>query len=171
MYMWAKQKQSAFTIVELLIVIVVIGILAAITIVAYNGIQTRARNGQVIAGVNVYYKAVLQYKTINSVYPSVTGCLGANYPGDQCWIGPNGTRVVSGSLDSALSEFIPTKPTLATSLIPIYTGTDSRAGAVYDSSVYRIVYYLQGAGQDCSVSGAVATTQGSQTVCIITLPS
>jgi prepilin-type N-terminal cleavage/methylation domain-containing protein len=39
---WAKQKQG-FTIVELLIVIVVIAILAAITIVAYNGIQNRAR--------------------------------------------------------------------------------------------------------------------------------
>jgi prepilin-type N-terminal cleavage/methylation domain-containing protein len=38
-----KTKQTGFTIVELLIVIVVIGILAAITIVAYNGIQTRAR--------------------------------------------------------------------------------------------------------------------------------
>lgn len=38
-----KQTQQGFTIVELLIVIVVIGILAAITIVAYNGIQERAR--------------------------------------------------------------------------------------------------------------------------------
>lgn len=36
-------KQTGFTIVELLIVIVVIGILAAITIVAYNGIQEKAR--------------------------------------------------------------------------------------------------------------------------------
>lgn len=39
--MYAK-KQTGFTIVELLIVIVVIGILAAITIVAYNGVQRRA---------------------------------------------------------------------------------------------------------------------------------
>jgi prepilin-type N-terminal cleavage/methylation domain-containing protein len=38
-----SEKQTGFTIVELLIVIVVIGILAAITIVAYNGIQDRAR--------------------------------------------------------------------------------------------------------------------------------
>ena len=41
--MWAKQKQSGFTIVELLIVIVVIAILAAITIVAFNGVQDRAK--------------------------------------------------------------------------------------------------------------------------------
>jgi prepilin-type N-terminal cleavage/methylation domain-containing protein len=39
-----KSKRAGFTIVELLIVIVVIGILAAITIVAYNGIQQRGRD-------------------------------------------------------------------------------------------------------------------------------
>jgi len=37
------QKKSGFTIVELLIVIVIIGILAAITIVSFNGIQDRAK--------------------------------------------------------------------------------------------------------------------------------
>ncbi len=38
----AFKRRSGFTIVELLIVIVVIAILAAISIVAYNGIQNRA---------------------------------------------------------------------------------------------------------------------------------
>lgn len=37
------KSKSGFTIVELLIVIVVIAILAAITVVAYNGIQARAK--------------------------------------------------------------------------------------------------------------------------------
>ncbi|AHB42502.1 hypothetical protein RAAC3_TM7C00001G0658 [Candidatus Saccharibacteria bacterium RAAC3_TM7_1] len=34
-----KRPTSAFTLIELLIVIIVIAVLAAITIVAYNGIQ------------------------------------------------------------------------------------------------------------------------------------
>ena len=45
--MWAKQKQYGFTIVELLIVIVVIAILAAITIVAFTNLQRRAVNSAV----------------------------------------------------------------------------------------------------------------------------
>lgn len=40
----ATSRQTGFTIVELLIVIVVIAILVAITIVAYNGIQQRAQS-------------------------------------------------------------------------------------------------------------------------------
>lgn len=40
----AQIQQKGFTIVELLIVIVVIGILAAIVIVAFNGVQNRAND-------------------------------------------------------------------------------------------------------------------------------
>lgn len=40
----SNNQKSGFTIVELLIVVVVIAVLAAITIVAYNGIQDRAKS-------------------------------------------------------------------------------------------------------------------------------
>lgn len=60
---------KGFTIVELLIVIVVIGILAAITIVAYNGIQNRANDGAIQSDLSAASKALELYKTDNGVYP------------------------------------------------------------------------------------------------------
>jgi prepilin-type N-terminal cleavage/methylation domain-containing protein len=55
-------KRSAFTIVELLIVIVVIGILAAITIVAYNGIQERARASAATSALTQAVKKIKLYQ-------------------------------------------------------------------------------------------------------------
>jgi|GEM_PF-2201772 len=58
---WA-QKQTGFTIVELLIVIVVIAILAAITIVSYNGITSKAKQAQVLSAMDRWEKAFLLEK-------------------------------------------------------------------------------------------------------------
>lgn len=47
-----------FTVVELLIVIVVIGVLAAISISAYNGVQQRARDSQRLQDAKIVEKAL-----------------------------------------------------------------------------------------------------------------
>ncbi len=54
----SRRASHAFTIVELLIVIVVIAILAAITIVAYNGIQDRARASAASAALSGALKKI-----------------------------------------------------------------------------------------------------------------
>lgn len=70
-----NKTKSGFTIVELLIVIVVIGILAAITIVAYNGIQSRARDAQRANDTAQIKKALLSYDALYGgvVRPGVSG--------------------------------------------------------------------------------------------------
>jgi prepilin-type N-terminal cleavage/methylation domain-containing protein len=65
-------NRRGFTIVELLIVIVVIGILAAITIVAYNGIQDRARFTKDQTNLKTLNNAVIQYQTFNGSYPNTS---------------------------------------------------------------------------------------------------
>ncbi len=65
-------NKQGFTIVELLIVVVVIAILAAITIVAYNGISNRAKDSAVQSAASQASKKVLAYAAVNSDgYPAV----------------------------------------------------------------------------------------------------
>lgn len=75
-----SKKQTGFTIVELLIVIVVIAILAAISVVAYTGVQDRAEASKTAAAVKAYKDALILYKTDNGVYPTTGAvCLGDQY--------------------------------------------------------------------------------------------
>lgn len=69
----ANSKQRGFTIVELLIVVVVIAILAAITIVAYNGISTRAVESTLKSDLSTGAKQIQMFKTTNGAYPGSTG--------------------------------------------------------------------------------------------------
>ncbi|MFZ2836066.1 MAG: prepilin-type N-terminal cleavage/methylation domain-containing protein [Candidatus Saccharimonadales bacterium] len=62
-------KQKGFTIVELLIVIVIIGILAAITVVAYNGIQNRANDAAVQSNLDAIGKQIRLHYAREGVFP------------------------------------------------------------------------------------------------------
>ncbi len=70
--MYTNRKSVGFTIVELLIVVVVIAILAAITIIAYNGIQQRATNSAMQSSLSSFGKKIEQSKISGgtSSYPA-----------------------------------------------------------------------------------------------------
>lgn len=69
-----KKTTSGFTIVELLIVIVVIAVLAAISIVAYTGVQQRARDSQRKSDIAQIAKALQLYAADNGPMFTASGC-------------------------------------------------------------------------------------------------
>jgi prepilin-type N-terminal cleavage/methylation domain-containing protein len=68
-------QPRGFTIVELLIVIVVIGILAAITIVAYNGIQQRSRIASLQSDLSQVAKKMAIDNITNGTYAATASAV------------------------------------------------------------------------------------------------
>lgn len=66
-----KQKNSGFTIVELLIVIVVIGILAGLVVTTFTGIQQKARNTERQTDIKAIHGQVEAYYAQNGRYPTL----------------------------------------------------------------------------------------------------
>ncbi|PKL31628.1 hypothetical protein CVV43_02015 [Candidatus Saccharibacteria bacterium HGW-Saccharibacteria-1] len=75
-------RQSGFTIVELLVVIVVIGILAAITIVSYVGISAKANDATIQSDSTNASKKLKLYYVEHDAYPSSLDSNGCPVPTD-----------------------------------------------------------------------------------------
>src|SRR5690349_12435808 len=70
-----NQSERGFTIVELLIVVVVIAILAAITIVSYNGITNRANQSSAKSAATTVQKKIELYQGEVGNYPITQAAL------------------------------------------------------------------------------------------------
>lgn len=69
--MISQNKQKGFTIVELLIVIVVIAILAAISIVAYNGVTQKSRDSQRASDARNIVNGAASYQAEKGEWPTI----------------------------------------------------------------------------------------------------
>lgn len=122
------KAERGFTIVELLIVIVVIGILAAITMVAYGSIQNRAKAAQYQSDASNLAKVA---ETINA---------GENSPGY-----PTTAALFTGSADAKL----PTNVTVGT---PVGSApAASAAGPTVNSSTGLKTYVWRSCGASTGV--------------------
>lgn len=172
--MWAKHKKSGFTIVELLIVIVVIGILAAITIVAYNGIQNRSKNAKTVSAISTWSKAIKLYNADTGTWPSTHSCLGASttYVGNnsQCW--NSTTWVVNTSFTNQLAPYINNFPEPDTTDITGGGANTPRRGALYHTT-NRDIYAAFSGITTCPNVGLEHTTTSAADAngiyCIYTL--
>jgi prepilin-type N-terminal cleavage/methylation domain-containing protein len=94
--MYSRLKNTGFTIVELLIVIVVIAILAAISIVAYNGIQDRANDAAVRSGADRFIKALYQWNAETGQLPRGGWSSTTAIAGNNCADGQGGWTYSGG---------------------------------------------------------------------------
>ena len=140
---WAK-KQTGFTIVELLIVVVVIAILAAITIVSYNGITSRANVSKSVSDLRGMQKLIEMYKVDKGSYPLTSGWRYTNY-----------------ALPNGGDNFIP-------GLVPEYAPSLPRpaAGAyIYNSNGtdYKVMRYGSIPAGEWAVASSQLTIDGAGT--------
>lgn len=159
-----------FTIVELLIVIVIIAILAAITIVAFNGIQQRARNNARMSGASAIARALEAFviQTGQNV-PGPPVCIpigGKDYSGD----GIPDCNLVMGAVPNRWPEKAATTSALASAGFSGFsyptdevTGTNGEKYAgialTFGGSAtegmngvlqpFFLYFRLEGEGQDC----------------------
>lgn len=94
-------NNKGFTIVELLVVIVVIGILSTVAVAGYQGISKRAQDTTTLSLVNSWEKVVLAYSVDKGVYPLVgttnrTFCLGS-LPADDLYADGECEKTISGT--------------------------------------------------------------------------
>lgn len=116
-----KKRNKGFTIVELLIVIVVIGILALLVITTYSGIQQKARNSQRQTDVQSLQTQLESFYSQNGYYPSLTNM--------------NSTSWLSTNMKSLDHEALidPSNPTYSKTLLSA-PAAKSYAYAVLNSS-------------------------------------
>lgn len=135
-------RSSGFTLVELLIVIVVIAILASITVVAFNGIQSRAKQAKILAAVDAYADAFELYKLDNNDALPVDGlgltpgtqyilCLGeaSTYPAEDVFAQSECSLARGGSPSGVVNETVNTRlRTVMANLPDARTPTVKRPG-------------------------------------------
>ncbi len=148
--------RKGFTIVELLIVIVVIAILAAISVVAYNGIQKRAKYSAIAATLQAYEKGFKLYEAAHGEFPHTAGyvysCLGktSNYPADppdyvegQCGFANSSFDTEDGvdsTLNAALKEYLSDVPDVPMTSVTYANGSKTR-GIYYEGN--EKYYYFE----------------------------
>ena len=163
-----KNKHTGFTIVELLIVIVVIAILAAIALGAYNGAQNRAKSSQTLSGIEQYVKGLGLYYSDKGTYPVPTGYIACFGGVNDC--NPSANATQTAALASGLAPYMNNSSnTLLASKGALINSTANYVMPDGSSFTGMYVYFLQYGTTVCPPLGGgsfmYSSPSGADTVC------
>ncbi len=138
----SKDKRAGFTIVELLIVIVVIGILAAIVLNTFSGVQARARNTHRQTDMKSLANLIELF------YASPTNANPSNYPLASTIVSPQTVAQVQTVLPGMDPNALAT---------PIGTGNNLNATATPTSGQHGYLAYQAGTTTVCTTASTCGT--------------
>ena len=102
-----KQVQKGFTLIELMIVIAIIGILAAVALPAYNDYTVRARASELILAGSTGKNVISEFMIINGTKPTATEVTVQNVTSGMTQsIAWGGTSLIITSDSAALGEAV-----------------------------------------------------------------
>ncbi len=149
-----KKRQSGFTIVELLIVIVVIGILAALVITTYGGIQSKARNSKRQVDLQSLQTQIEAFYSQNGYYPSLTDM------NSGAWRTINMKSLDVGAMTDPSNPGVSTLVTAPVLKSYAYAVTDN-ANASCESTDTTCAKYTLTASYEGTVNGAATYTKAN----------
>lgn len=138
-----QKSTSGFTIIELVVIIIVIGIIAAIAIVSYGNFQKSTLNSERITELRGWAATFERYKAANGQYPVMPSytiyCLGEGPDTSQDWCHPSAVDPTTLMNDLAPYNPPPQGPRIslpATQAIGPY--------AEYTASYIRLITMIEG---------------------------
>jgi type IV pilus assembly protein PilA len=92
-----KRLEQGFTLIELMIVVAIIGILAAVAIPSYKDYTARAQVTEAVSLTSQYKTSLAEYFSSNGAWPSFTdmgGTTAGKYVGSLTFSGASGSTIV-----------------------------------------------------------------------------
>ena len=120
----SKRRPAGFTLIELLIVVVIIGILAAIAIPKFGETRERANQAALKSDLRNMLTAQEQYFGDNNAYGNQTAIQTTN----TLWAPSNGVGVGTMTADATQFQAVVTKGTASCSITYAITGTVATNG-------------------------------------------